>query len=151
MTHSASWTTRIVIACGCALVSSAAFADQAKIDYRKSVMEAIGGHTSALAAIIRGNVPYTEDASVHAKAIAPLAKLSTHIFPEDSKTGKTEALAAIWEKPDAFKKAMDSFQEAADKLALAADDEPKVLAAALGGLGKTCKGCHDDFREKDKD
>ena len=131
------------------LLPQAVRADQALIDYRAAVMESIGGHTSALVAIVKGNVPYTEDAAVHARAIEPLAKMAGHIFPEDSKTGKTEALPAIWEQPEKFKKALAAFQTAANDLAKVADAQPGDLAAAVSVLAKACKGCHDDFRKKD--
>jgi len=124
-------------------------ADQAVIDYREAVMESIGGHTSALAAIVKGQVPFTQDAAVHARAIEPLAKMASHIFPPDSQTGKTEALPAIWEQPEKFQKALAAFETAAADLAKAADSAPRELAGPLSALTKACKGCHDDFRKKD--
>lgn len=132
-----------------ALSPGLASADQAQIDYREAVMESIGGHMKALVAIVKGNVPYTQDAPVHARAIQPLAEMAGHIFPPESQTGKTEALPAIWEKPEKFKAAMTAFQTAAADLAKAADGDPTALAGAVGALGKTCKGCHDDFKKKD--
>ena len=129
-------------------LSAAASADQALIDYRQAVMDSIGGHTQALAAIIKGDVPYAEDASLHATSIEPLSKIAGHIFPPESSTGKTDALPAIWEKPEKFKEALTAFQTAAAELAKAADGEVKSLAAPFGNLAKTCKGCHDDFRKK---
>ena len=114
----------------------------------KHMMESIGGHTTALVAIVKGNVPYTQDAPVHARAIEPLAKMAEHIFPPDSQTGKTDALPAIWEQPQKFQQALAAFQTAAADLAKAADGEPSDLAAPVGALAKACKGCHDDFRKK---
>lgn len=124
-------------------------ADQALIDYRNAVMESIGGHTSALVAIIKGNVPYKEDAAVHARAIEPLAKMAGHVFPPESKTGKTDALPAIWEQPEKFQKSLAAFQTAAADLAKVADGQPGDLAAPVSALAKACKACHDDFRKKD--
>lgn len=130
-------------------VPLAARADQALIDYRKAVMESIGGHTSALVAIVKGNVPYKEDAAVHARAIEPLAKMAGHVFPANSKTGKTEALPAIWEQPEKFEKTLAAFQAAAADLAKFADGQPADLAPPVSALAKSCKACHDDFRKKD--
>jgi cytochrome c556 len=131
------------------LSPQAARADQALIDYRQAVMHSIGGHTSALAAIVKGEVPFTQDAPLHASSIAPLAKIAPHVFPPESKTGKTEALPAIWEQPEKFQKALTAFQTAAADLARAADQPPRELAGPLSALSKACKGCHDDFRKKD--
>lgn len=139
----------VLAAATLALVPVAAQADQNLIDYRNSVMESIGGHTTALVAIVKGNVPFTEDAAVHARAIEPLSKMVGHIFPSDSRTGKTEALPAIWEQPEKFQQAVTTFQTAAAALAKAADSQPRDLAAPVSDLAKACKGCHDDFRKKD--
>jgi len=149
MAISASRMSCLGLAAALALSPNLASADQALIDYRESVMESIGGHMSALVAIVKGNVPYTSDAALHARAIEPLAKISGHIFPPESQTGKTEALPAIWEKPEKFKDAMTAFQTAAADLAKVADSDPKSMAPAVGALGKSCKGCHDDFKKKD--
>lgn len=143
------WSIRTGLIVGLVCSSAAASADQALIDYREAVMESIGGHTQALAAIIKGDVPYAEDARLHATAIEPLAKIAQHIFPPESRTGKTEALPAIWEKPEKFKEALTAFQTAAADLATAADGDVKSLAGPFGALAKACKGCHDDFRKKD--
>ena len=137
------------IAAALMLAPLAAGADQALIDYRQAVMESIGGHTSALVAIVKGNVPYKEDAAVHARAIEPLAKMAEHVFPAASKTGKTDALPAIWEQPEKFQKALAAFQTAAADLAKAADGQPGDLAAPVSALAKACKACHDDFRKKE--
>ena len=138
-----------LVAVALTVVPHAVRADQDLIDYREAVMELIGGHTTALVAIVKGNVPYTQDAPVHARAIEPLAKMAEHIFPPDLQTGKTDALPAIWEQPQKFQQALAAFQTAAADLAKAADGEPRDLAAPVSALAKACKGCHDDFRKKD--
>lgn len=62
---------------------------------------------------------------------------------------KTEALAAIWDKPDEFKAATDKLITAATALRAAAEAKDAAAAkAALGETGMACKGCHDNFREK---
>lgn len=149
MAFSASRLSALGLAAALALSPRLASADQAQIDYREAVMEAIGGHMKALVAIVKGSVPYTDDAAVHARAIEPLSKIAEHVFPPDSQTGKTEALPAIWEQPAKFKEALTTFQTAASDLAKVADDDPKSLAGPVGALGKSCKGCHDDFKKKD--
>lgn len=117
-------------------------------DYRHALMDAIGGHTAALKEIITGKVPFASSARVHAEALAALAKMTEPVFPPGS--GKdTHALPAIWEKPDAFAKAMAQFQTAAADLGRQAGAAPADMAPAFGALVKTCKGCHDDFRKKD--
>jgi cytochrome c556 len=125
-----------------------ATADDGMIKYRQSVMKANGGHMGAIVTIIKGEVPFTDDLKVHTQALAELATIAGHVFPADSAKGDTQALPAIWEKPEEFKKAVMAFQTAADALAKAAETDPKAVPAAVGALGKACKGCHDNFRKK---
>jgi cytochrome c556 len=142
------WRIGLIVA-GAALVSAhAGHAVEGVIGYRSAVMEAIGGHTQALGAIIKKEVPFTDDAGLHARALAALAPLAAKIFPAGSDRGETDALPAIWEKPDAFKKEVAAFEAAAADLGKVADAEPAAMAAAFSSLVKTCKSCHDSFRKK---
>jgi cytochrome c556 len=61
----------------------------------------------------------------------------------------TRAKAEIWGEPDKFKKAQNAMTEAVGKLAAAAKSgDEGAMKAAAGGVGKACKGCHDDFQAK---
>jgi len=136
------------IASAVGLAAAPAFSDEAIIKYRQDVYQSIGGHMGALVAIVKGQVPFTEDAQAHANGLNQLAQISGHVFPEGSDTGaKTEALPVIWEKPEEFQKRVDAFQIAAANLADVAGSDPAQLAKAVQELGGTCKACHDDFRE----
>ena len=130
------------------LVAGSAAADEGMIKYRQSVMKANGGHLTAVVTIIKGQVPFTDDLKGHTHALAELATIAGKVFPEGSGKGETDALPAIWEKPEDFKKAYMAFQTAAAALAKTAETDPKAVPAAVGALGKACKGCHDDFRKK---
>lgn len=138
-----------LVAAVAAAIAGVAHADESMIKYRQSVMKAIGGHTAASAAIVKGDVPFKDDLAAHARAIAELSQIAEHIFPEDSADGDTKALPAIWEQPDKFQERQEAFRTAAADFADAAGNDPKAAAAALGDLGKACKACHDDFRKED--
>lgn len=116
-------------------------------EYRENVMESIGGHTGALAKIIGGKVPFTEDAKAHVLGLEALSKMVQHIFPAGS-GDDTDALPAIWEKPAQFEKARTNFEAAVAELVKQAGGTPKEMAPAFEQLAKTCKNCHDDFRKK---
>ncbi len=63
---------------------------------------------------------------------------------------ETEALAAIWEKPEDFAAAVARFQTAADEFeAIAVGRDPAAIGPAMGGIGGSCKNCHDQFRLDD--
>jgi cytochrome c556 len=63
---------------------------------------------------------------------------------------KTDALATIWEQPDAFQQAAARLADEAAAMNTAAEagDLAAVRGAVLG-LGGACKNCHDRFREED--
>jgi cytochrome c556 len=127
-------------------------ANDAMITYRQSVMKALGGHTAALAELVKGDVPFAANAKGHVEAISALSPMAATVFPEGSGKGGVEtwAVPAIWEKPEAFKKQMAAMQEATDAMAkaYAADPKPAAIASAFGTFVKTCKSCHDDFKRK---
>ncbi|OEJ65112.1 c-type cytochrome [Magnetovibrio blakemorei] len=122
-----------------------------EIKYRKSVMSSIGGHMGSMAAILKGASANGANFAVHTQGMAELSKIAGSIFPEGSDFGETEALPAIWEKPADFAGAVKMFQGAAANLNTAAmSGDMAASGAAFGELGKACKNCHENFREKKK-
>ncbi|NHN36139.1 cytochrome c [Pseudomaricurvus alcaniphilus] len=120
------------------------------IKHRHGVMEAIGGHFSSIFATLGGPQEMHSNFQFHADSIARLAKISVGVFPAGSGEGKTDAKAAIWEKPEDFQEAMDLFLERSETLAaVAKTGDPQQIAGAAKKLGGSCKGCHDDFKKKD--
>ena len=136
------------VAIATTMLAAPIVADEGAIAHRKAVMKAVGGHTGAIAAIVKGQVPFTDDIAGHAKALDDLAKISGKIFPDGSGDGDTDALPSIWEKPAEFRQAMETFQGAAANLAKVAEGGDRgAIAGALGDLGKACAGCHKPFRK----
>jgi len=144
----------LAVVTGVALAAPLVFA-QAKpdqqIEYRQAIMTVMARSNAVLGAMAKGDVPFNKDvAQHHANLIAGLSDLplSAGTFgPGTDKGAPTKADPKIWSQPDKFKAAYDKFAVAAKALPAAASDQ-KALASALGDLGKTCKGCHDDFRSK---
>jgi cytochrome c556 len=63
--------------------------------------------------------------------------------------GKTEAKAEIWQKPDDFAaKARDFAAAARNFNAAAQGSDVAAVRAAHADLGKSCKACHDLYREE---
>jgi len=115
--------------------------------YRHGVYEAIGGHMTAIANIVRNGFR-PQDLQYHANAIQGLSRIVPELFPAGSGGGDTEALPVIWEKPDEFGQRMQDFAEAADGIAAAAGSgDMRQVGGALQSLGRACKGCHDNFRK----
>ncbi len=91
---------RILIGIIAAVLAVSAAADQNAIDYRKHVMDAVGGHMQALGAIAKGEVDHKAHIPVHTAALAGLSHIAPDVFGADTKDGDTDALPKIWEDPD---------------------------------------------------
>ena len=117
------------------------------VNYRKSVMRAIGGHNTAAVAIVRGQVPHSEHLQHHAEALLATSRMVGALFPPESASGDTDALALIWEQPEAFNAAVADTEAAAAAL-LTAITEGGDVAAAIRDLGVSCRGCHQDYRAR---
>jgi cytochrome c556 len=135
---------------GTAAVATAAEPEDT-IKYRRSMMKANGGHMAASAAIVTGKVDYKGHLGDHAKALAAINKDVASLFPKDSDFGETEALEAVWKKPDEFKKRAKDAQAKSDAFAkaVAGGDKAKT-SAAFKELNDACKACHKDFRKEQK-
>lgn len=140
----------IFVLAGGMFVSTSAFADDdGAIKYRKAVMKSIGGHMGAMAGIMKKTGGTPAHLKAHADGMASLSKMTADLFPDGSEFGDTTALPVIWEKPDEFKQAVQDFETAAAHLAqVAGSGDMAAFGPAFGQLGKTCKGCHENFREK---
>lgn len=121
------------------------------IKYRQNVMKASGAHLSAIAAIAKGDVGFTDQAEGHARAMAATAGDILPLFPEGSDTGaEHRSLPAIWTDWDGFEEAAQAYEDAMPALVeAAASGDRAAIGGALRDVGQTCKGCHDDFREEE--
>jgi cytochrome c556 len=85
--------------------------------------------------------------------LAALSHMNTGaLWPAGSDNGalgdKTAALPAIWETYPAVTDKAKALSDASTELAAVAGDGLDAMKAGLGNVGKSCGGCHDDFRQK---
>lgn len=66
----------------------------------------------------------------------------------DKYPGKTTALPEIWTTYPEITEYGKRYSKAVNELAAAAGNGLDAMRSKIGALGKSCKGCHDDFREK---
>lgn len=119
-------------------------------DYRSAVMTALRGHIGAASMIVRGLVENRGQLLGHAEGLASTANELTHVFPEGSNVGDSEALPAIWERPDEFAGAVQKMRDATAAFEeAAADGDQEAIGAAFREVGMSCRGCHDNFRKSD--
>ena len=121
-----------------------------QIKYRQNTMKALGGHTGSAFALVGAKVEHPEHLLPHAQGMAAMGGLIKDLFPEGSDAGETGAKAEIWEKPDEFNKAVETAQQATAAFLTAVESgDQEQIGASLKDVGKSCKGCHDEFRQKD--
>ena len=123
-------------------------AEEDLVKYRQNLMKSISGNMSNIVAIIKGEVPYGDNIALHAEQLAALAPLALPAFETEAMSDKTEALPEIWENWDEFEQSALTFEEKslAFSEAVKGGDRARI-GPALGELGDSCKGCHDDFSE----
>ncbi len=130
----------------------AAFA-QAKPDVlvkqRQAGMTMVGKYWGPIAGMASGKTPYNaETVARNAPILEVLSKLPWDGFNENTKGEKSRALPAVWTDNAKFKTGADRMQTAISQLSKVSKGDEATVKAALADVGKTCGGCHDDFREK---
>ncbi|MCX7151462.1 MAG: cytochrome c [Betaproteobacteria bacterium] len=135
------------------VVTANAFA-QAKPDVlvkqRQAGMTLIAKYFGPLGGMAAGRVPFNAAvAARNAGYLEVLSKLPWDGFDASTSGEKSAALPAVFSDAGKFKEAGDNFQAAVDKLAAAAKGGNEAdIKAAAGAVGKTCGGCHENFRAK---
>jgi cytochrome c556 len=122
------------------------------VKQRQAAMTLQGKYFGPLAGMAQGKVPYNADTvALNSALLDALSRMPWDGFAPASKdaTVKTAALPAIWSEPAKFQEAQDNFQKAVQSLvAVSRGGDEAAQKAAIGGVGKTCGGCHQNFREK---
>lgn len=149
---------RLFLALGvCAGVAQQAWASgdpENVIKYRQAVMKGIGGHTGAIAGVVKGEVGYSDHVAAHARAINDMSKLIVAIFPEgtsDADGYDTRALPKIWDDWSGFKEAAEKLETESAKLVevTANGGDAQAVATQFVAVGKACGGCHKPFRAEE--
>jgi cytochrome c556 len=122
-------------------------------DARHESFEEIGDATKVIFDQLKEAKPDLAKIQASAAAINALAPKVETWFPAGSGPDdgiKTDALQTIWTKPEEFKQAAAKFVEESAKFnALAQAGDLAAIGEGMKGLGGSCKGCHDKFREKE--
>lgn len=136
-----------------AMLAPGAFA-QAKpevlVKQRQAVMTLQGKYFGPMAAMAQGKAPF--NAAVvqrNAGFLDNLSRMSWDGFDASTRGEKSRALPAVFDNSAAFKEAAARLEnEAAKLVAVSRSGDEAAVKAQIGAVGKTCGGCHDDFRQK---
>jgi cytochrome c556 len=135
-----------------ALPASAQFAKpEDAIKYRKAAFTVMATHFGRISAMAQGKVPFdAAAATANAEVVAAMSVLPFSAFPEGTHgTEKGMPKANVWSERAKFDEAAKNMQGEAVKLVVAAkSNNLDALKAAVGNTGKTCKACHDNFRNE---
>jgi len=118
------------------------------IEARQAILKGIGDATRPAAAMLKGEAPF--DLAVVGVALKTQAEGADRLkdfFPDNSRTGKTEASPRIWAEKERFLGLYARLAADARAAQSAITDEASFKATFPKLLGD-CKACHDDFRVK---
>lgn len=132
---------------------AAAFA-QAKPDVlvkqRQAAMTLIGKYWAPIAGMPSGKAPYNaERVTTNAALLEVLSRMPWDGFTDGTKDEKSRALPAVFTDTAKFKEGADLMQKNIAALAkISKGGDEAAVKGAIADVGKTCAGCHDNFRAK---
>ncbi len=132
-----------------ALPAQAQFAKaEDAVAYRQGAYRVLAHHFGSLGAMASGKAPFdAARAAADGEVLAAIAKLPATGFVAGAES--KAAKPAIWTQGEKFKQIDQNMIEAAGKLAAAAKSgDLEQIKATFGDTAKTCKACHDEYRQK---
>ncbi len=140
----------IVFLSFCFFGSSSLADSKGIIKYRQNVMKSTAGHMGAIVDILKNDLPLQAHILDHARSIRQNSKMTLATFSKGTGLGNTKAKPAIWENWSKFESAVQDFERESAKLAKVAESgDMEALAKQVRATGKTCGGCHRNFRKRD--
>ena len=119
------------------------------IKYRQNVMKSTAGHMGAIVDILKNRLPLEAHIVDHARSMLQISRMILSMFPEGSSKGRTRSKQAIWENWSEFESAANNFERESAKLSEVAENgDMEALAKQVRATGKTCSGCHRNFRKR---
>jgi cytochrome c556 len=138
----------LLIAAVLAMTTAPAWADSPAIGQRKALLKEMGQASGPVGKMLRG-----EDSFDLSKVQAALKIITANtaklpeFFPEDSQSGDTKALPAIWQNKSDVVGRFGKLQQEASAAGLAITDEASFKAQMPKVLGN-CGACHQTYRAK---
>jgi cytochrome c556 len=142
----------LALAVGYSAAALAQVKPEILVKQRQAAMTLQGKYFGPMGGMAQGKVPYNADTvAFNSAMLDALSRMPWDGFAASTKDAgvKTAALPAIWSEPTKFKDAQDNLQNAVQALVkVSRGGDEAAQKAAIGAVGKTCGGCHQNFREK---
>jgi cytochrome c556 len=140
---------RLITAFTCVYLSTISIAHEGAEGVIKERMDRFKQNKEAMKSI-KGNLG--GDAAVIAQKASEIeawANEMVNFFPEGSNQAPSEALPAIWKEFDRFTELANANAKAAGNLKTLSQSgaDTNALTNGFKALGKTCKDCHNDYKE----
>lgn len=120
------------------------------VKQRQAKMILQGKYFGALAAVAQGKVAY--DAAMvrrNAGFLDNLTRMAWDGYDPSTRNEKSRTLPSVYDNGAKFKEYASQLENQTSKLyALSQGGDEAAVKAQIGAIGKTCGGCHDDFRQK---
>jgi cytochrome c556 len=120
------------------------------VKQRQAAMTLQGKYYGPIAGMPSGKTPYNaETVARNAAYLDVLTKMAWDGFVESTKDEKSRALPAVFTDTAKFKEGADLMQKMVAQLTkVSKGGDEATVKAAIADVGKSCAGCHDNFRAK---
>jgi cytochrome c556 len=120
------------------------------VEYRQGAFNVISKHFGRIGAMVNGKMPF--DAAVaqaDADLLVTLSTLPWQGFKENTKDASSKVKPEVWSEMGKFKGGGEQMVSKLKDLQTATKSgNLETIKAAFGAAAQTCKGCHDNFRNK---
>lgn len=122
------------------------------VEYRRGAFEIIGWHFKQMGAMIKGTLPFDKvQFTKGSEMISLMSNVPLEGFVKGTGIGEeksTQAKHNIWKNFVDFNAKMVDFQKEAKTLAdISKTGEESAMKKQFENTAKTCKNCHDDYRD----
>ena len=124
---------------------------EAATQFRQALLQLVKSNVGALGGMAKGAIPMDADKiKINSMRIEQLSLMMDDYFSVDTREFDvdTEALPKIWDNYSDFQAKIKDLTAAAQELnKVAMAGKEGEFKTKIGALLKTCKGCHDEYKE----
>ncbi|NVK56092.1 MAG: cytochrome c [Alteromonadaceae bacterium] len=124
---------------------------EAAVEYRQSLYQLVKSNASPMFGMAKGALPFDTDVmTTNATRLEQLADMMADYLLVDTTQFdvSTDALPSLFtNEADVMAKIADLKDAASGIKAAAMSGNEDLYRKAIGGLGGTCKSCHDDYKD----